>query len=545
MASRVIKIILEEKGSKKVATSVDKGSKSVKNVTSAVSLSRMALRRLKKSQKDAAESARKLERANKGLTNQFIKVNLASRGISRGINLLTSAISYGITSAISFEFTIAKIGAISGIAGKNLLSLENTIRDIAKESPKTGTEVAQAALEMSKMGLAGKDLEQALAGVVGLSVALDEEVSTVGQTMVSVKNVFKEDASELTNIADKMFTTLGNSALNLEKFSTAFAYAGSSAKLAGVSFEELSAMMGVLADNGIKASTIGTQLRQVFTKLDDPTSKVSKLLGAQSLKTKGLGDTLRSLIPVLNDSGDAKRLFGQRAIAVINILTKNIGKVEALKTETENMTKRTDDASKALGNTMHGQVTKLSSAWLDLNTQIAKTIDAPVKLGLEGISALIKGMTTLLQGGGKEAQKIGNLRLQAATGNIGSVPIKKEKPFGFDGDDARKEQQLLRKTNKEIANDKIIADAKIRIGKINALKIDLAGIAETNKLEAARAEHAGKTLNIKSQIAELEGKLATSISLEDTGTEKIALNQIIALKREQKSLDDAAQIFFS
>jgi hypothetical protein len=150
-------------------------------------------------------------------------------------------------------------------------------------------------------------------------------------------------------------------------------------------------------------------------------------------------------------------------------------------------------------------------------------------------------MTTLLQGGGKEAQKIGNLRLQAATGNIGSVPIKKEKPFGFDGDDARKEQQLLRKTNKEIANDKIIADAKIRIGKINALKIDLAGIAETNKLEAARAEHAGKTLNIKSQIAELEGKLATSISLEDTGTEKIALNQIIALKREQKSLDDAAQ----
>ena len=267
---------------------------------------------------------------------------------------------------------MTKISVISNIVGEDLKSLEETIRGIAKQSPKTGTQIAKAALEMSKMGLAGKDLEDSLEGVVGLSIALDEEVSNVGQTMVAIKNVFQQDASELTNIADKMFTTLGNSALNLEKFSTAFSFAGASARLAGVSFEELSGLMGVLADNGIKASTIGTQLRQVFTRLDNSSSKVSKAIGANSLRTRGLSGTLEILNQVIQSSGDAYELFGQRAISVVDILTKNIDKIEDLTGKTNAMEKSTKVASETLLETMGGAIAETRSAFEDLNVELSK-----------------------------------------------------------------------------------------------------------------------------------------------------------------------------
>jgi len=357
-------------GQAKASTAIKKVTKSTRNMNDAVLKARRELRKLKESQTASTKAAKKLAAANKklavstkGMTNQFIKVNLASRGISKGIQLMTSAFAAGISAGISFEFTMAKISAISNVTGSRLLSLESVIRDIAKISPKTSTEVAAAALEMSKMGLAGQDLENSLEGVVNLSVALDENVSTVGQTLVNVKNVFQKDASEMTNIADKMFTTLGNSALNLEKFGTAFSFAGASARLAGVSFEQLSGMMGVLADNGIKASTIGTQLRQVFTRLDDPTSEVSKLIGENSIKNLGLAGTFEVLSEAINNSGDAKKLFGQRAIGVIDILTKNSEKMEELTQKTREMEKSTRDAADALGGTFQGQLKKVASAW--------------------------------------------------------------------------------------------------------------------------------------------------------------------------------------
>jgi len=373
MASRTIKIVIQTRGEQKATQSFKKVALGARNVGSAVSLARMELKRLKRAQDQAAQSASSFAFVQKRLTASYLVGNIAARTISAAVSKLGQAFGYGVGSAIDFEFSMTKISSISGVAGANLRSLENRIKEIASQSPKTSTEVAQAALEMSKMGLAGKDLENSLEGVVGLSVALDESVDAVGQTLVNVKNVFQKDASEITNLSNQLFTTLGNSALNLEKFGTAFSFAGSSARLAGVSFEELTGLMGVLADNGVKASTIGTQLRQVFTRLDDPTSEVSQLLGEQSIKTKGLSQTLRILNQIIRDSGDAKKLFGQRAIGVINILTKNIDKIETLTEKTKNMEKSTIDASNALGGTLQGELKKVASAFELLFINMSKS----------------------------------------------------------------------------------------------------------------------------------------------------------------------------
>lgn len=473
-------------GESKVSSGINRVTKSTRNMNDAVLMAKRALRQLKESQKAAAASTKKLEVSTRGLTNQFIRVNLASRAISSAIHTMTSAFTFGISSAIEFEFTMAKISAISGIAGANLESLEHTISEIAKVSPKTGSQVAAAALEMSKMGLAGKDLENSLQGVVNLSVALDEEVSTVGRTMVAVKNTFGFAATELTDIADKMFTTLGSSALNLEKFGTAFSFSGAAAELAGVSFEELSGLMGVLADRGIKASTIGTQLRQVFLRLENGTSKASQAVGINALKIEGLEATLKALIPILEQSGKAEELFGVRAGPIIEILTQEIDKIRELTEETEKMTKSTDEASKMLQDTMQGAIDKTTSAWTHLNKEMSKFYSPVVKTGLNQIAALMNVLSGSVDDLGSTADDeffsaMGGESPQALIKTVKTLTDKQRELAAAEVD----RQALVVENavkNKEIAKQAKIDAAIAERNAIKAVEADKIKVAETLRI---------------------------------------------------------------
>ena len=465
------------KGASKVKGQLKSVKKGTDDVTKATKKNTTATKKGTQADKKAADQKKKLGFIQKRLTASYLAGNIAARSISFAVSKLAQTMAFGVKSAVDFEFTMTKISAISGVTGASLESLENTIRNIAKVSPKTGAQVAQAALEMSKMGLAGKDLEDSLEGVVGLSVALDEEVSTVGQTMVSIKNVFQKDASELTNIADKMFTTLGNSALNLEKFSTAFSFAGSSARLAGVSFEEMSALMGVLADNGIKASTIGTQLRQIFTRLDDPTSKVSKAIGEQSLKTKGLSGTLKELVPLLNNSGDAKAFFGQRAIAVADILVNNISAIEDLTNKTEAMTKSTSTAADMMGDTMFGAAKKVESAFGDLWISMSKVFSPVAKFGLEQIAALLNGLVDPIN---KASSDLEDFELMGGQFHNKKASNENQKSFM---------ELAAERFQKELANEKEIARLKLE----ESTKIALFEKKEAEK----RAKEAAKEAKIR------------------------------------------------
>ena len=64
----------------------------------------------------------------------------------------------------------------------------------------------------------------------------------------------------------RSFTT---TALDIEIFAEGMKNAGVASKLVGVDIEQTTAILGVLADNGVDASTAGTQLKNVFIELAD------------------------------------------------------------------------------------------------------------------------------------------------------------------------------------------------------------------------------------------------------------------------------------
>ena len=332
--------------------------------------------------KRAAASIKKTSQVQAGLTKSFIKGNLASRGITMATNAMKRVFLSSISTMVEFEFSMAKIAGIAGLTGVEFNKLEAGIRNIAKVTPRTASEVANAALQMSKLGLTGEDVEKSLKGVIDLSVALDENVSTVGETLVQVKNIFGLSASQMEEVGNKIFTAVSGSALSFEKLRVAMGFVGGTANAAGVSLSELSGMMGTLANSGLRASTIGTTLRTVITNLATPSSKASKELGGVSLQTHSLSQVLAVMNKEVTGVDKATALFGKRALSGALILAKNAGQVDNLTDSIREMARTTDEAADILDGTLKNALKRTSSQWEEfiLNATNTKFIIGTVEL---------------------------------------------------------------------------------------------------------------------------------------------------------------------
>ncbi|MBP1039358.1 phage tail tape measure protein, partial [Serratia fonticola] len=79
--------------------------------------------------------------------------------------------------------------------------------------------------------------------------------------------------------ADVMTKGFTSSNTNLIELGEAMKYAAPIAEAAGASIEDTTAMLGILADNGIKASMAGTGTSAIFSRLQAPRGQSPAALG--------------------------------------------------------------------------------------------------------------------------------------------------------------------------------------------------------------------------------------------------------------------------
>lgn len=319
------------------------------------------------------EETEKHTHLQNGLTNSFIKGNLEARAISLAFESVAKSLQYISTEAIQFESNLTKIAVITDTGKASLASLEETVRSLALSTNQSQNEIAKTALEMAKMGFSGNQLEEALGGVVKLSRALDENLVKTGETVVSVLNAYGLAGSDANKITDELAYTVKASALNIESFGTAFAYVGGTAKAAGVSLTELQGAMDVLSNAGIKASTIGTQLRRIIADLADPSSKAGQVLHGQTIESLGLVGALEALKEKNIDLAGLTEIFGRTASSVSSILIRYAGIVKDMAQETEKAQGINDSMSQGMNTTLLSSLQGIKTAWADLGITISKS----------------------------------------------------------------------------------------------------------------------------------------------------------------------------
>jgi len=319
---------------------------------------------------DALKTSKKitseLDKANKGFFGRLktavgtlLRYSLAYRAINAGQQLLNELFIQSSKRAIRLEKALADVAAIANLTSTEIAKLEKVVFDVAGTTSLTATEVVELQKQLAKLGTSVSDIEQLTRPIALLSQALGEDAGGVASALKKTLNQFQATTEEADRFANVLVGAVNETALSLNDLGTALQYVGPLASQSGVSFEETAALLGILADNGFRASRAGTGLRNVL--LESAKSGVPFAEFLEDLAGKNL------------DVARATELFGKRGASAAIVLSNNIEKFKGLSLELEDSNRLFIANAKQMSTTQ-GQIDLLSSAYDKFSTNLGEAI---------------------------------------------------------------------------------------------------------------------------------------------------------------------------
>lgn len=242
-----------------------------------------------------------------------------------GMNALQSA----FREIIAFDQGLANLKAISNDTDAAVARMGETIIDIADKTRYSATDIAGAMTLIAQAGFsAGESIEVVKASALLASGTL-EKINVTADLLTSTIRAFNLDATEAGRVADVYAAALNYTKLNVDNLRTAMNYLGPAAYASGLSLEEAAAAAGILADSGMRASTIGTNLRQMLARLIAPSKKLRETFQEYGIElskvnplTNDFSTVIENLSKVIPNSQRAFELFGLRAANAVLVLTR-------------------------------------------------------------------------------------------------------------------------------------------------------------------------------------------------------------------------------
>ena len=250
---------------------------------------------------------------------------------------LGKLIKDSVTLEATYSKTMAQIAVATGAPKSELKALDALALKMGKDTVFSAQDAAEAMLELGKGGMTVAQIKAgALAETMTLAAAGGMELGEAANTVVQAMGAFGLEASE-ANVATAALAGGANaSSASLDDMVQALRQVGTVANSSGLSIQETTGMLALLADQGIRGSDAGTSLRTMLSRLV-PTTDSAKaamkelnlsyldgngnMVDAQQIMSrtqkafKGLSDSERSRA--------IQTIFGQDAQRAVNALLQS------------------------------------------------------------------------------------------------------------------------------------------------------------------------------------------------------------------------------
>lgn len=224
-----------------------------------------------------------------------------------GFAVVQAAYGVTITRNVELQQELARLSVVvDGETGAQVRAL-NELRDAAIDwSNVHGKKIKEIVASYYDLGAAGLDAVEILKGGYA-SLLLSEggflQVGSAVELLQSQYQTFAREGNSFIEFANITQVTAAESATMVEELGVAYKYTAASAQTANTSFRELNALLGTLANLGLRGSIGGTSLNQVFTQLTKKRAQIEEL-GISVIDATG---NMRPFIEIL---ADFKRVFG-------------------------------------------------------------------------------------------------------------------------------------------------------------------------------------------------------------------------------------------
>lgn len=251
----------------------------------------------------ASEKTSSFGSAVKGGLGTAAKVGAAAIGAAT-----TAVVTFGASSVqtgAKFDSSMAQVAATMGTTVDSIQEL----RDFALEmGSSTAFSASQAADALNYMALAGYDAETSMSmlpNVLNLAAAGGMELASASDMITDSQSALGLSLEETTDLVDKMAKASSQSNTSVSQLGEAILTVGGTAKMLSGGTTELSAALGILADNGTKGAEGGTKLRNILLSLGAPTDTAAKALDSLGVSAYDAEGNMRPLQDVFGDLNNA------------------------------------------------------------------------------------------------------------------------------------------------------------------------------------------------------------------------------------------------
>lgn len=362
-------------------------------------------RELQRMQKQMA----KMEKANKAVeqTNRSFATLATHIGKIVSIYATFDVLANLVTTTANFEQAMKEVGVVAGASAAELGILTDKARELGATTQYTATEVSKAMKQMAMSGLSVQQIYQGIGPVLNLAAAGMTTLEKAAEVAMTTMHGFGLTAADMGDISDALAKGVTNSATTIDDLGAAIAKVAPVARQYNVSMQETIALLGTLADAGLRGAMAGTQLKIVLSRLagNNEAQKYIKELGIKIYDATGkllpFQQQLKNVKKAFEDLHNveqanlyASRIFGEEGKSAALLLLDSLNKVSKKLAEI-NKAMRDDfagTAAKEMMDSLSGDFKTLKSTLESVALTIGKTLIPALREALQSFTEFLRSI---------------------------------------------------------------------------------------------------------------------------------------------------------
>ncbi|HEX8556739.1 MAG TPA: phage tail tape measure protein, partial [Pyrinomonadaceae bacterium] len=279
------------------------------------------------------------------------------------------------------------------------------------------TSAANAATAMLELGKASMTIEQSMAaarGVLQLAAAANIDEARAAEIAANALNAFNLEASESTRVSDLLAAAANASSAEITDIAAAMQQSSAVFASAKVPIEDLTTMIAMLANKGIKGSDAGTSLKTMLMRLQAPTKEAAGALHQMGVKVfdgehklKSFRQIIAEMSPALAKMTDEQKaqtlqtVFGADAMRAATIVfgggVEAYDRLHAAATKQGAAAEMAAARTKGLGGAWKGLTSQIETLALLVYNQFKGPLEAAVRSVAEAVGQLAERFSAFAQ----------------------------------------------------------------------------------------------------------------------------------------------------
>ncbi|HHT2220645.1 TPA: phage tail tape measure protein [Klebsiella variicola] len=342
--------------------------------------------------------------------------------------------------AVGFDEEMSRVQALTRLdkSDSQLAALRAQAKKLGAETAFTTRDAASGQAFLAMAGLTPQAIQAALPGVLNMALAGGMELGESADISSNILSQFHLDPKEMDRVSDVLTAAFTRTNTDLLNIGEAMKYAGTGMAGLGVDVERTTAMIGVMANVGLRGSIAGTGLQTTFSRLAAPTGKAKAALKELGVTVADATGKMRPAEVVLSDIfksikkyGDTdqlsffKDIAGEEAAKSFQALVMSAGSgdLQKLLADLRASQGEAHKAAKVMADNLGGDLKNLDSAWEGFRIQVEETADGPLRKLTQNLSDVITAASEWVKANPRLAQTLilvagGALTLTVAIGAL-------------------------------------------------------------------------------------------------------------------------------